>query len=220
MDDESADYKRLDYEKTIEYIKFFTDIRFKLLAFVPLVSGLSLTVLNGSEKNLPDPITIAAIGILGLMAVCGIAIYDMRNTQLYHAAMTRARGIEESLDLKRFTENNLNRTTEKGLFICKNTKGGLISERAEIYRVGHDLGLSIVYGASISGWIFIILYSYKLLLLESTKTVMVLEPKILALIFIFIIIAYNCIYRHITRNRNLKGYSSRDSRGSKDGDLL
>ena len=45
-------------------------------------------------------------------------------------------------DLDRFTKNGLNE--------FKN--GGLIIERAGRYGVEHDLGLSIVYGASISGW--------------------------------------------------------------------
>jgi len=142
MDNEPVDNKRLDYEKTMDYIMVLTDVRFKLLAFVPLVSGLSLAALSTSEDRLPEPGMRFAIGVLGLMAMCGIAIYDMRNTQLYHAAMFRARCIEASLNLDRFTKNGLNE--------FKN--GGLIIERAGRYGVEHDLGLSIVYGASISGW--------------------------------------------------------------------
>jgi|GEM_PF-4409131 len=199
MDNETVDYKRLDYEKTMDYIMVLTDVRFKLLAFVPLVSGLSLAALSTSEDKLPEPGMRFAIGALGLMAMCGIAIYDMRNTQLYHAAMFRARCIEASFNLDRFTKNGLNE--------FKN--GGLIIERAGRYGVAHDLGLSIVYGASISGWFFIILSSINYCR-DSNTCVTYIGP-----IFILIIISYYIIYKYVTHkgiqiDKIDKGSSSND----------
>jgi hypothetical protein len=186
MDDKSMDYKRLDYEKTMQYIMTLTDVRFKLLAFVPLVSGLSLTVLSSPRNQLPVPGMRFAIGALGLMAVCGIAIYDMRNTQLYHAAMFRARGIERSLNLMRLTQNDSNNYVS----------GGLIIERPKHYIVEHDLGLSIVYGASIAGWIFIILDS-----INPDQGLNYAFAYAAAPMIILIIILYYIIYKHITHQK-------------------
>lgn len=169
--------RRLDYEKTMEYIMVLTDAR-------PTVSGLSLVVLSNSKDKLPEPGIRFTIGVLGLVALCGIAIYDMRNTQLYHAAMFRARGIKASLNLMRFTQND----------IKKYANGGLIIERAGHYGVEHDLGLSIVYGASIAGWIFIILNSISLYQNSNSDSIYVAAP-----IFILIIISYYIVYKHVTR---------------------
>ena len=177
-------YKHLDYEKTLEYIMVLTDVRFKLLAFVPVVSGLSLVVLSNSKDKLPEPGIRFAIGVLGLLALCGIAIYDMRNTQLYLAAMFRARGIEASLNLMRFTQNDIN----------KYANGGHVIERAGHYGVEHELGLSIVYGASIAGWIFIILNSINLYQNSNSDSIYVA-----VLIFILIIISHYIVYKHVTR---------------------
>jgi hypothetical protein len=184
--DESKDIRLKDYEKTMEYILTLTDVRFKLLAFVPLVSGLSLTILSAPIDKLPEPGIRMAIGLLGLMATCGIAVYDMRNTQLYHAAMFRARKLEASLNFTRFTMNHFD----------EYPNGGLITERAIRYGTQHDLGLSIVYGASISGWIFIILNSA-----NPYRDLDIYFPYFIGLIFISIIILYYKIYMHVTHRK-------------------
>lgn len=96
---EDQSHLRLDYEKTTDYIKLLTDIRFKLLAFTPVASGVSLAAItifsNGQTEGFRLP-----VGILGLMATLGIVIYDLRNTELYDAAIMRAGHIEEDLGLQ------------------------------------------------------------------------------------------------------------------------
>ena len=96
---EDQSHLRLDYEKTTDYIKLLTDIRFKLLAFTPVASGVSLAAItifsNGQTEGFRLP-----VGILGLMATLGIVIYDLRNTELYDAAIMRAGQIEEDLGLQ------------------------------------------------------------------------------------------------------------------------
>lgn len=95
---EDQAHLRLDYEKTTDYIKLLTDIRFKLLAFTPVASGVSLAAITIFSDGQTEGFLLP-VGILGLMATLGIVIYDLRNTELYDAAIMRAGHIEEDLGL-------------------------------------------------------------------------------------------------------------------------
>jgi|WetSurMetagenome_2_1015567.scaffolds.fasta_scaffold06681_6 hypothetical protein len=134
----------LDYEQTTEYFRLLTDIRFRLLAFVPAVSGLSLAVYTGS-KDLSHTITFP-IGILGFVAILGIMIYDMRNTQLYEASLGRAI----------YLENNYLKLPNGGLFKNRPERKLWLFGKINIW---HDLGLALIYGASLGGWFFVIIDS-------------------------------------------------------------
>jgi hypothetical protein len=93
----SEDALKLDYEQTCEQIRAFTDIRFKLLAFVPTLTGAAIALLGKSNDN--DPWTVLAVGLLGLFVTIGIVFYEIRNTVLYDAAIHRAKWLEVSLEL-------------------------------------------------------------------------------------------------------------------------
>jgi hypothetical protein len=42
---------KLDYEQTHQLIRMFTDIRFKLLAFVPTLTGAAVALLGNIESG-------------------------------------------------------------------------------------------------------------------------------------------------------------------------
>jgi hypothetical protein len=48
--DESNDALRLDYEQTTELMRTLTDIRFKLLAFVPTIAGASVGFMGSGHS--------------------------------------------------------------------------------------------------------------------------------------------------------------------------
>ena len=48
---EQNDYTRLDYEQTLQTYRMLADIRFKLLAFIPVVSGIAITFLTSDPKT-------------------------------------------------------------------------------------------------------------------------------------------------------------------------
>jgi hypothetical protein len=73
------DKLRLGYEQTHEHFRVLADIRFKLLAFVPTVTGLTVTLLTGSQSV---PMTqavrlleiVRALGMLDAMDNVGKAL--------------------------------------------------------------------------------------------------------------------------------------------------
>ncbi|MGZ4383713.1 MAG: hypothetical protein ACXVY3_03865, partial [Gaiellaceae bacterium] len=69
---------RLDYEQTTELYRTLLDVRFKLLAIVPTISGVAVGLL---DKPRPA-IELLAVGLLGLVATLGVFVYELRNTQI------------------------------------------------------------------------------------------------------------------------------------------
>jgi hypothetical protein len=134
-----------DYDQTTSLIATLTDVRFKLLAFVPTISGAAIAVL-GNRRSTAE---LLAVGLLGLTATLGIVMYELRNTQLYDYAVHRAKELERRLQfVSVFDETNA---------------GGLFSERPDrtfrifgVARVWHDRGLALVYGAASGGWSYVV----------------------------------------------------------------
>ncbi len=139
---------RLDYETTVQQFTTLADIRFKLLAFVPTVTGAAFGILKNSPNN---PAT-AAIGVFGFLVTLGIIFYEIRNTQFYDGAVHRAKALEARLKLP----------------ICAAgfTVGGFFSERSKgklrlfgLVKIWHDMGLAIVYGSTLAAWTLLVLHA-------------------------------------------------------------
>src|ERR1051325_5148130 len=81
---------RLDYQTTVQQFTMLADIRFKLLAFVPTITGAALGIL----KDNPNLAATATIGVFGFLITLGIVFYEIRNTQFYDAAVHRAKELE------------------------------------------------------------------------------------------------------------------------------
>jgi hypothetical protein len=87
------DRLRLDYDQTTQLLRMLTDIRFKLIAFVPTIAAASVGLFGK-----PRPaVELLAIGLLGLTATVGILVYELRNSQIYAAAAKRAADLEAQL---------------------------------------------------------------------------------------------------------------------------
>ncbi len=142
-DGAGAERLRLDYQQTVDLVRSITDVRFKLLAIVPTLSGAAVVVL-GHPSSAAE---LLAVGLLGLTATVGILLYELRNTQLYDYGLDRAARIERELAL-------LSTTGEAA--------GGLYSERpARTLRlfnalpVDRDASLMLVYSAAVAGWTYL-----------------------------------------------------------------
>jgi phosphohistidine phosphatase SixA len=139
---------QLDYEITNEYFKHLSEIRFKLLAFVPLVSGTAIGLLTlNNEGQSADPAGALILGIFGSLVTLGVMIYELRNSQFYDLAVGRAKKLE---------------------WLLKMPLGGLFNGRPRPedspkiigrIKVWHDLGLALIYGTTLSGWCYLISYS-------------------------------------------------------------
>ena len=134
-----------DYEQTTSLVRSLTDVRFKLLAFVPTISGAAIAVLSHGRTTAE----LIAVGLLGLTATLGIVVYELRNTQIYDYAVRRAQELERRLGHASVFEEG--------------AAGGLFSERPGrdvrlfgLATVGQDRGLSLVYGAALGAWSYVV----------------------------------------------------------------
>jgi hypothetical protein len=145
VDADKRDLLRLDYAQTADLVRTLTDIRFKLLAFVPTIAGATVGLLSSAASAAQ----LLGVGLLGLIATTGVLMYELRNTQLYDAAVNRAKVLEERL---RFPSVG----SEEGI-------GGPFSERPggswKLFgsiTVWHDRALALVYGAALAGWGYLV----------------------------------------------------------------
>jgi hypothetical protein len=146
-EDEKA---RFDYEQVVGVFRLLTDVRFKLLAFVPSISGVAAALVTGIKS---DGLQVA-VAAAGFVITLGIIIYDQRNTQLYNNAIGRAQHLERKL----------------GLSVAEGDRvGGLFASRTReprhlfgFIRMRHDRATAIVYSVSLGAWAFAALQTISL----------------------------------------------------------
>jgi hypothetical protein len=137
MTPDGDDRLRLDYDQTTQVLRLLTDIRFKLIAFVPTIAAFSVGLFGK-----PRPaVELLAIGLLGMTATLGILVYELRNSQIYAAAAKRAEQLERRLGFE----------------------GGLYSDHPPaskrligIFPATRLTGLGLVYGAALAGWSYLV----------------------------------------------------------------
>lgn len=88
--DERTELIRLDYEKTVAIWQQLVEIRFKLLAVVPVVTGAAVAFTESAKT----PALGITLGLLGFLVTLGIISYDQRNTEIYEVLVRRAKLLE------------------------------------------------------------------------------------------------------------------------------
>jgi hypothetical protein len=136
---------QLDYDQTTQLLRTLTDVRFRLLAFVPTISGVTVAFFGK-----PRPaVELLAVGILGGLATLGIFLYELRNSQILDALVHRASELEARLGFVSASRSG--------------GPGGPFTERPGrtvrflgLITVGQDRGVALVYGAALSGWSYLV----------------------------------------------------------------
>lgn len=137
---------RLDYGQTADLLRSLTDVRFKLLALVPTLSGTAVA-LFGRPRPAAE---LLGVGLLGLVATLGVLLYDLRNTQVHDYALRRAGELETRLGIgSPFGDS----------------AGGLYGGRPTpalrpfgIPAATYDHALALVYGAALAGWSYLVVW--------------------------------------------------------------
>lgn len=145
----------LDYQITIDLIKTLTDIRFKLLAFVPTISGFAVAFVGHD----PDNFIALGIGVLGFAVTLGIVLYDQRNSQIYNLCMHRAIWLEHLLSFPKLTDIGWRKPYTPTITGGSNTERPYLKRKLfkqEMLLAKHDYALALIYGASLAGWAFLI----------------------------------------------------------------
>jgi hypothetical protein len=141
---DEQDELKLDYDQTTQLLRLLTDVRFRLLAFVPAITGTAVALLSRGVR----PAELIAVGALGLSATVGVVVYELRNTQIYDYSIHRAKELERRLGMHSIFDAS--------------RPGGLFSDRPgrDVHlfgiAVGHDRGLAVVYGAAVGGWSYLL----------------------------------------------------------------
>ena len=129
---------RLEYEYASRLLGTLTEIRFKLLALVPTLSGAVVALTSSGRSG----VELLAIGGLGLTATSGIFAYELRSGELRRRATDRVNRLESEL----FSEGPLL---------------GREDRRPKLYGVipaSHQLGVGLVYGAALGGWVYLVVW--------------------------------------------------------------
>jgi hypothetical protein len=150
-----------EYAEINSNVRFLADVRFKLLALLPVLGGAAVFVLakSGLEAGKPaagsmgELLVVVLVSTFGFLATLGIALYDQRNSQLYNALIHRAKYLEKESNLQT-APGGLRQTDHGGQFNERPEKG-----RRLILVAGHDLGLALIYGPILSAWSFPALYA-------------------------------------------------------------
>lgn len=125
------------YKEVCSNWKMLTDVRFKLLGFVPAVSIVAWGQLLSSDtlKTIPGAFAGIVIATLGLLITIAIRIYDKRNDTLYDDLISRGRKIEEELGI------------DTGIFRGR--------RNPPKWWIKHSIPVNIIYGTAITGWLSI-----------------------------------------------------------------
>ncbi|MDQ3068030.1 MAG: hypothetical protein M3R12_12915 [Actinomycetota bacterium] len=144
---------KLDYEQTTTLVREFTDLRTKMLAFVPTITGTAVGLLGE-----PRPVAeLLGIALLGLVATLGIFVYELRNAELYDAAVRRAKELERQLGFP----------TVHGL----QGAGGVLAAPPGRW-FAHDRGWAFVYSAAVAGWSYLAAWGFlRWMLIDSAQTI-------------------------------------------------
>jgi hypothetical protein len=125
-----------EYERATTLFDDLTDVRFKLLALVPTISGTAVGLLRAGESA----VTLLAVGILGLAATLGILVYELRNTATRIELLDRIRAIEPEV-------------------LGRQLVGDPLADGPKLLGViglRYGTGLALVYAAALAGWGYLV----------------------------------------------------------------
>jgi hypothetical protein len=128
---------RLEYESASRLLGGFTEIRFKLLALVPSLTGAVVALISPGRGG----VEILAIGALGLTATSGVLAYELRNGELRRRATERVIQLESML----FSGGPL-------------LGEGRTPKLFGLFPASHRLGVGLVYGAALGGWVYLVVW--------------------------------------------------------------
>jgi hypothetical protein len=133
----NLDNLRTEYSEVSANIRWLADVRFKLLGLVPLatlVGGWFIT----ADRSTINPL----VSLFGLVITVALLIYNERNDQHYGELIGRAIDLERALELDEGQYGQ-----RSGLWL---TLWGV--------KVNHSTAVYLIYQASITVWVFGLLY--------------------------------------------------------------
>lgn len=137
-----------EYAEVASNFRLLTDIRFKLLAFLPIAAAAAAALRGGGAADGATAVMTLGLSVFGLFVTAALASYNVRNDQLYDELVGRAAQIERAIDLP------------DGAFANRPTSWLSIRlPLGSIWPIDHRSSVGVIYGASIALWLFMGCYS-------------------------------------------------------------
>lgn len=95
-EDRKREIALAEYKEVVTQFRALTDIRFKLLTYLPLGTVAAAGFVSGTNDLLKQP-TISAFAFVATLC---IATYDKRNDQHYDELVSRAAELERELQIE------------------------------------------------------------------------------------------------------------------------
>ncbi|GJH18456.1 hypothetical protein CBA19CS22_17960 [Caballeronia novacaledonica] len=125
-----------EYAEASGNFRLLTDIRFRLLALLPIASAAT-AAFKGDAKSADDAVLYA----FGLLVTLGVLTYHTRNDQLYNALIGRCKAIERTLGIW------------DGAYGSRPRAWLEIGGAKYRWKVDHSSGVMLIYSASIALWL-------------------------------------------------------------------
>ena len=151
----------LEYTQINNNFRSLAEVRFKLLALVPILGGAAVFVLarvgleagKAPVSSNPELLVVFLVSLFGFLTTLGLTLYDQRNSELYNALIHRAKWLETQFGVPG-AKGGLKEVSSGGQFNERPKKS-----RHLIFQAGHDFALALIYGPLLGVWLFPILYS-------------------------------------------------------------
>jgi hypothetical protein len=150
QDEQTSDAGRRDallkeYGEVVGNFRLLTDIRFKLLALLPIAAAAATAVLSaGGGRDAAAEVRALALSLFGLLVTVALATYNDRNDQLYDRLVGRAASIEWQLGLP--DGAFANRPAAWFTVQLPVVRGG--------WSINHRNPVAWIYGTSVALWLF------------------------------------------------------------------
>jgi hypothetical protein len=135
-----------EYAEVNNNFRMLTNIRFKLLAVLPLAPAAAAILTaagSGGGSNRSVDARAVVLSLFGLLVTAGLASYNARNDQIYLWHVDRAAAIERELGIP------------DGSFANRPNAWFAVSLAAWRWHVGHVTSVTIIYLSSIALWLLV-----------------------------------------------------------------
>ena len=136
MDDANREILLTEYRELCHNFRLLTDIRFKLLVFLPVAAAavMALRGIGAGERFV--------LSLFGLAATAGLIVYNTRNSQLHRELMRRAAAIERQLG------------AGDGALAAQSRPWVTVHLLGRPWTIDHAAAAGLIYRASIALWLF------------------------------------------------------------------
>lgn len=139
---------RTEYVQVVEGFRALADVRFKLLAFLPIGTAVSILFIDTRSSEF-QPLLSA----FGLVVTLALMIYNTRNDQLYDELASRAAELERKLQLF-------------GGHFNQRPGSWLVIRPLDLFHlswpleINHGTAIGTIYKASLTAWLFGMIYPF------------------------------------------------------------